>query len=189
MRFPAEVARERNLNIWIMQFSAIREGMYFDERPILSNSDARTTYEDGGYIEDVTAPWIAARVEDVGLASERVGRSPEETQEAEKKMLAHFRPIDRYYRLQHPRNADGTENDPVLMRCGGDPKVVPGRMCITTYRYEDLAIEYRFWPKNGFPNSHRDEQLHLPPAPSEPAELLAADARVRQWIDDLQRRP
>ena len=181
MFMPPNVAREHDLNLYIIEFGAIREWT-LDNRPIPSNPATRITYADGGYFEDVTDLWKDARRQEALQTARKLGISAEDTRATWDKAPLHA--SDRYYRLQHPQNADGTENAPVLMSCVGDPNA---RTCYTRYRFEDdLVLDYRFFPSHLSP---RDQLLHLPPAPSEPDELLAADARFRQWIDDLQKHP
>jgi hypothetical protein len=48
-------------------------------------------------------------------------------------------------------------------------------------------IRCRFWVKDG--KHYADAQLNRPSGPAEPGDLLATDACVRQWINDMQKRP
>jgi hypothetical protein len=75
------------------------------------------------------------------------------------------------------------------MLCTGTPREPTGRQCHIEYQYQDdLVIRYTFWVKDGgYP--YTDAELKRPSGPAEPGELLATDARARQWIDDLQKRP
>jgi hypothetical protein len=48
-------------------------------------------------------------------------------------------------------------------------------------------VEYSFFPKGN--RTHRAEALGLPDGPVEPDGLLRFDARIRKWIDDMQKKP
>jgi hypothetical protein len=166
LRFPGSVARERDLNLYTIEFSIVNEQTLFDKHEIPTNPQTRIP-DATGYVDDITEVW------QWGLPD-----------------LSGTDHHPRYYRLQHPPRADGTKEPAILMWCSGNSGEAGGRMCFTRYHYEDLAIEYRFWPKDGKgPNNYLDRQLKLPPGPSEPDGLLSGDARVRQWIEDLQHRP
>ena len=98
------------------------------------------------------------------------------------------RPDARVYRLQHPAGSDGVVPAPIVMRCGGQPTSSDGRGCNTIYQYgPDLIVEYAFRQNRAL------GQRFAWPTPDgaipEPDGFLALDARVRAFIDDLQRQP
>jgi hypothetical protein len=187
MRMPGDVARERNLHFFIFEFGRDSESWRLDQRPIPSNPASRVTYGDGGYVEDVTDAWNEARLRDNLRDAERYGHALEKTRQQFEDYV--HRSNGRYWRLHHAANPDGTAAAPVMMSCFGTSRAPAGRQCHILYRYQpDLVIKYDFWVKDGgYPYS--DAELKHPSGPAEPGELLGADARVRQWIEDLQKRP
>lgn len=97
-------------------------------------------------------------------------------------------PNTRHYRLQH-RAANDSLTEPFVVRCGnlGTPNS-SSRICRTMYRYGNgIVVEYLFRPNDlTFPQKHYGIDAATIP---EPEAFLAFDARLREWIDDMQARP
>jgi hypothetical protein len=162
--FIDEVARERDLNLFLLEFHLMSEWEKSHSYQVPTNPSARATSSNGGYIEDVTEQGLSAQPPYVKRGNPRV------------------------YRLQQPPDAFGIEGFPVEIKCADIDPNQRNRPCYGLFEYRGLRGKYEFWPAGGVtPNaSNRQESL---PGPTEPDGFLAFDARIRNWIDDLQRKP
>jgi hypothetical protein len=162
--FDPEVARERNLNLSSLTL-ATDAWPRIRVHSVASNLSSRVTYVDGGYVEDVTDEWRA-----------RNRYPPSETKD------------HRVYRLQQAPTADGVQAAPVEISCSTYHPIVGPRGCFASYfHYAGLIVRYNFFAKGG--SSSQNRALRLPDGPVEPDEFLAFDARIRKWLDDLQKKP
>lgn len=157
------VKEERNIQFTQLHLGG--SGVDLSERGEMPTDPlARRSFPDGSYVEDITEHAAAWGVISIG---------------------------SRAYRLQHAATPGRGLPPPIRMRCSDVPDrsaYVMHRTCSTTYRYgPDLGVRYEFAVSRGDP-------LRQPPGTpnasiAEPDGLLAFDARIRAWIDDLQRRP
>ena len=157
---PPEVLRkfaERGLPSYIL-ISGTTTKRNLSDGP--SAPQARIEIPGGGYIEDVTKQVFG---EKSSVSSPR-----------------------RFYRLQHPENADGSQSRSFLMGCGGAPNEAPlGRHCTTSYLYsEDIYLRYEFrldrYDISGFRWPTPDGSI------SEPEGLLSFDTNIRNWLNGLR---
>jgi hypothetical protein len=163
-----EIVRERDLNLFSVRVE-FYEWMnnwrknHPDVAP--SNPASRITDPDGSYLEDVTDEWRASHNNPPYIKSDFQA-----------------------YLLQQAAAVGRTPAAPVEMTCGTlNPKMVT-RSCSARFWYDDLTVEYSFYTKQR-PRIHHDEILRLPDGPAEPEGFLRFDARVHEWIEDLQKKP
>jgi hypothetical protein len=158
-----EIVRERDLNLSLLRF---RVDEWMNKHPGVapSNPASRVTYPDGGYLEDVTDEWRARHNDAPYIKSDF-----------------------RAYLLQQTAAVDRTQATPVEMTCSTLDPNIGNRSCSAHFRYDDLTAEYTFYPKQ--PRMLQNEVLRLPDGPVEPEGFLRFDARIRKWIDDLQKKP
>ena len=159
-----EIARERDLNLFFikLRLDAWRNG---HPRVPLSNPASRITYPDGSYLEDVTDAWRARNNNPLNVKSDF-----------------------RAYLLQQVAAVDRTQAPPVEMTCSTLDPNLGTRSCSGHFQYDDLTLEYTYYPKRSRRTS-LDEILRLPDGPIETEGFLPFDARVHNWIDDLQKKP
>jgi hypothetical protein len=158
-----EIARERDLNLFLLRFG-VDEWRNNHPGVAPSNPASRITYPDGGYLEDVTDEWRA-----------RNNNPP------------YVKSDFRAYLLQQAAAVDRTQATPVEMTCNTLDPNTGNRSCSARFQYDDLTVEYTFFPKRG--RMLQDEVLRLPDGPVEPEGFLRFGARIRKWIDDLQKKP
>jgi hypothetical protein len=159
-----EIARERDLNLFFIKLR-LDEWSSGHPRVPLSNPASRITYSDGSYLEDVTDAWRARNNNPLYVKDDF-----------------------RAYLLQQAAAVDRTHATPIEMTCTTLDAKTETRSCSAHFQYDDLTAEYTYYPKRSRRTS-LDEILHLPDGPIETDGFLPFDARVRKWIDDIQKKP
>jgi hypothetical protein len=159
-----EIARERDLNLFFIKLR-LDEWRNGHPRVPLSNPTSRITDPDGSYLEDVTDAWRA-----------RHNNPP------------HVKSDFRAYLLQQAAAVDRTQATPIEVTCTTLDAKTETRSCSAHFQYDELTVEYTYYPKRSRRTS-LDEILHLPDGPIETEGFLPFDARVHNWIDDMQKKP
>jgi hypothetical protein len=158
-----EIARERDLNLFFIKLR-LDEWRNGHLRAPLSNPASRVTYPDGSYLENVTDAWRARNNNPLYVKSDF-----------------------RAYLLQQAAAANRTQAAPIEMTCSTLDPNIGTRLCSAHFQYEDLTVEYTFYPKQG--RMLQDEVLRLPDGPVETEGFFPFDARLHNWIDDMQKKP
>lgn len=98
------------------------------------------------------------------------------------------KPTGKLYRLQNPSGSNDVVDPPFEIACAGEAGKGAGRNCHTTYTYQsefivyyDTRMDIRAIPGRRWPTTNG--------ALLEPDGLVALDRRVREFIEDLKKRP